>query len=168
MWLARLGIAFVIALFIALMLGGVVPAVFPQLAKLAAPVVCSSNEQMTVTSDTYYPQPGRTVTSNHWFCVREDGTQRSVDMVALLVCGAYVFLPMFILMIFKVKPVSSSPITTAVLGSPTSGLSAQNASVSENQRSFAERLSDLTQAHEAKLITDEEFEKKKREILNAL
>lgn len=163
---ARIIISFFVALFIALMVGAVVPAVFPDAAKLAAPLLCSGSEQMTVSSETFNPEPGRTVTSNSWFCVSEDGTQRALDILPLAVCVGYAFLPLFILMLIFIKPVAVTTTTEPALA--TSGASGQSAAVLESSGSLTARLEELTRARDAGLITEEEFEKKKAAMVNAL
>ena len=165
MWSGRIIISFFVALFIALMVGAVVPAVVPDAAKLAAPLLCSGSEQMTVTSETFYPEPGRTVTSNSWFCVSEDGTERALEILPLAVCVGYAFLPLFILMLIFIKPV---PVTTAAEPAVVaSGASGQPATPAESG-SLTARLEELTRARDAGLITNEEFEKKKAAMVNAL
>lgn len=164
MWFIRLAVA----LFIALMVGGVGPAIVPEAAKLAAPFVCTGNEQMTTTSDTYYPEPGRVVVSRNWFCTSESGTRRSVDFLALLVCGGYVFVPTFILMIIflkRVPPTISVPEFANVNTAPSS-IGKPGASTS--QSTLSDRLNELNQARTANLITEDEYEKKKKEMLNTL
>jgi hypothetical protein len=164
---ARIIISFFVALFIALMVGVVVPAVFPDAAKLATPLLCSSSEQMMVTSETFNPEPGRTITSNSWFCAAEDGTQRALDILPLLVCGFYAFIPAFILMLIFIKPVPATPTTSVAVGAGLSA-SGQGTSAPETSRSLDVRLAELTRARDAGLITEEEFQKKKQDMLSAL
>ena len=163
---ARITLSFFVALFLALMVGAVVPAVVPDVAKLAAPLLCSGSEQMVVTSETFYPEPGRTVTSNSWFCVSEDGTQRALEILPLAVCVGYAFLPLFILMFIFIKPVPVTTTTEPALGA--SGASGQPATASESSGSLTARLEELTRARDAGLITNEEYEKKKSAMVNAL
>ncbi|MBI5929032.1 MAG: SHOCT domain-containing protein [Chloroflexi bacterium] len=165
MWKSRIIISFCVALFLAFMFGAVVPAIFPNVAKIAAPVLCHDSEKMTVTSKTYNPEPGRTVTSREWFCVDQGGTVRSLGILPPVVCVALAFPPLFILMLIFIKPIMAATQTSAYAGSKAVH---QRSTPSQNSKSFAMRLEELRQARDAGLITEEEFETKKQAMLKAL
>jgi hypothetical protein len=69
-------------------------AAFPSINQIAKPVVCS-NGSMIQESRTYYPYPGKTVSSQTWYCVDEDGKRKlsmfPISMIAGTIYGLVLF-----------------------------------------------------------------------------
>jgi hypothetical protein len=159
--LTKLAFTVGIALFLALMVGGVGPAIVPQAAFLAAPVVCA-NGQMTTESQTYYPEPGRTVVSRTWFCIDDTGTLAQLPtLLPIAVCVGYAFVPAFFLILIFGRTSSE----TTMAGSP---VDAPNVSGTGTAGTLDARLAELGRARDAGLITEEEFDSKRKEILDSL
>ena len=159
--LAKWGIIAGIALFIALMVATVVPALFPDAAALAGPILCA-NGQMTNESQEYHPEPGKTVITRTFFCTDANGTHEMETLPTIGACMGIAFVPAFLVLALtmgrsKLERLSDLTPTPSVR---TSGRTPDS--------SFKERMVELVQARDAGLITEEEFEQKKKAMLDAL
>jgi len=149
-----------VALFAALMGAAVIPALFPQSAALAAPLLCAGGE-MTTESQTFYPEPGRTVIAHSFFCVEAGGARRELSsLLTVAACTGMGFLPAFLvlaLMMGRSKLEMLPDTATPLSRQPESA-----------DGSFNARLAELARARDAGLISPEEFEQKKKDMLNSL
>jgi hypothetical protein len=155
--LTKWGIIAGIALFCALMGAAVIPAVFPQAAILAEPLLCPGGV-MTTESETFYPEPGRTVISRYFFCTDEGGTRRELStLLTVGACTAMGFLPALLVVgIFMGRAKAEF-----IPGDTLPG-------VSQSEGTLADRMKELAAARDSGLITEEDFERKKQEMLDAL
>lgn len=138
-------------------------AAIPSLERIAAPVVCS-NGKLMLESETYNPVPGETTITRTWLCVdKASGKEEKVTFYVAWVAGVIDGLILFVLSVIalivnkKFGKSAVSPAYTATFP--------QRAPVPPQQsNSFQElgRLEKLKELYDANLITDEEYEKKKR------
>ena len=160
--MAKWGIIAGIALFAALMVATVIPALFPDSVAIAAPFLCSGG-QMSTESQTFYPEPGRTVIAHTFYCTDASGTRREVDtFAALAACTGMGFLPAFLVLALTMGRAKLERLSD-VTSTPSMGASGR-----ANDASLKERMVELVQARDAGLITEEEFEQKKKAMLDAL
>jgi len=159
--LAKWGIIAGIALFVALMAATVIPAVFPDAAGLAAPILCA-NGRMSNESQEYHPEPGKTVITRTFFCTDSSGTHEIETLPTIGACMGIAFVPAFLVLAVTMgrsKLERLSDLTPSPQPEKLAGI---------GDASFKERLAELAAARNAGLITEEEFERKKKAMLDAL
>lgn len=164
-------------------------ALFPSMNLISKPFVCP-NGRMDVVSQVYRPYPGKTVTTLTWYCT--DGrtgarTEISILPMALsagtiygLLLFAVVFVGMLLLANRRATGVSSR-IDMAGLNALVEQSKKLRGSLADDQER-AERLASRTEGasqalarlkelkdlRQADLISEAEYEKKRREILKDL
>ncbi|MCE9598011.1 MAG: hypothetical protein K8S54_08585 [Spirochaetia bacterium] len=100
-------VALVVCLFMGITVISVgLGAAFPSINRIAKPIVCSDGE-MTQESRIYNPYPGKTVTSQTWYCASADGTSKRqlsmfpISFIAGSVYGLILFALMFVRRLFR-------------------------------------------------------------------
>ena len=141
------------------------------LNQIARPIVCG-NQRMEIIQHKYSYRPGETTTSIEAYCVDDQTGQKVkrtglVQLVSGIIYGLMIFAVVglaLLLFAFKrrrlgteAKGASSEPVVLDI-ATPDSVPS----------QTIDEKLRKLKQLHEANLITDQDFEKKKSEILDNL
>ncbi len=149
----------IMALVGAAVIGAAIPALIPQTAFLAAPFICPGG-QMTTESQTYRPVPGTTVISRMFYCTDRSGTTRELPTFATVgVCMGYGYVVslagMWVFgrnLLNMVSDEDSDKSSYEVKGH-TSG-------------PMQKRLIELTRARNAGVITEKEFKRKKKKLLD--
>lgn len=164
LFVTKWGIIAGMALFCALMGAAVIPAVFPRAGLLARPLVCPGGE-MTTESQTFHPEPGRTVISRYFFCTDPNGARRQLPtLLTLGACTALGFAPALLALAVTLGRAKAEFVTQAAPIPMGNGRSAE----ATNGHALKKRLAELVEARNAGLITPEEFEEKKKAMLEAL
>lgn len=136
-------------------------AVCPSLYKVAGPIVCGKDQRLEVVQHRHSWRPGAVMWTATVYLVDEStGKKEDRTSVVKLAAGAVYGLGIFVLLLpllcRKTPPLAAarayriSPIPTAT---------------SAPARSAHEKLAELKKLHESNLITTEEYEQKKAEIL---
>ncbi len=164
-----------------------VGAIFPALNTIAGPFVCS-NGQMSVDSETYRPSPGTTVTTMDWMCVdNKTGEATPVNELSMfLINGVFYGLLLFAAIligrqIMAKRRASHVALTTRLRGQhlpsasltrPTSRPTTDSQPLPRSATSIdvpeAEELRKIMSLRDEGLITEEDYEQKKAEILRRL
>lgn len=155
-----------VAVWLAFMIATVGPVIVPGLATVTAPVTCPGGK-INVKIDVYNPAPGETDTTFTPLCTSAAGQTTEIPVVlSMLVIGAFALLPCWLLMMVipagafgflnQNRRYSSRPAQDWSAGSSGDGGRA------------AERLRELKQAFDGGLITQGEYDQKRREILKGM
>ncbi len=159
-----------------------VGAIFPALNTIAGPFICS-NGQMSVDSATYYPQPGTTVTTMDWMCVdNKTGEARPINELSMfLINGVFYGLILFAVIIVGRQVLAkrrASQVTTPAYEVNTfhphhsTYVSTSQAAPLRSATSIdvpeAEELRKIMSLRDEGLITEEDYEQKKAEILRRM
>lgn len=155
-----------------------VGALFPALNQIAGPFICS-NGQMRVDSQTYNGLPGQTVTTLDWQCVdKQTGEAQPVNEMSMFLINGLIYgFILFVVVVIGVrvaakrrpmliKPRSSDHVE-ATLGDFTTQ-ARQQPRVVPFDNPEADELRKLKNLREAGLITEQDYEQKKAEILSRL
>jgi hypothetical protein len=145
---------------------------FPGFNQIAAPFVCS-NQRLEVEQRTWSPLPGRTQFEITAYCVdNQNGKKQEVTTQVTAFIGTVFSIICYAIAIYglvgfyKSNKNPDQAMTNTVSKQPrakrTSSIKKKS---SEN---IDEKLIKLKQLHDTNLITDQEFEKKKAEILEGL
>jgi hypothetical protein len=142
---------------------------FRQTQAWTAPITCPGAAEVIPGVDVSHPLPERTDFNPHLTCVDEDGSSKQAsNFLMLTTCTAMAFVPALALTfmpgIFSRKPASTSPELNTV-GIPMRTLDPKEAPKPSGD--LARRLKELTEARDAGLLTEGEFETKKAEMLEA-
>jgi putative oligomerization/nucleic acid binding protein len=163
-------------------------ALFPQINRIATPFVCPNGE-LDWDEQTYRPSPGTTVTTINWICT--DATTGSKEVVEELkpnlIAGtiygliAFVFVMIF-LFIWRSRAASRQPsaqkpndlemgqlasLEAARRNRPTES-SFHLSKESGGETEIAKELRELKNLRDSELITEDDYQKKKAEILSRL
>lgn len=139
-------------------------AVWPSLYKVASPLVCRGGQRLEVAQHHYSWRPGTAMWTATIYVVDEStGKKKDRTDVVKLAAGAAYGLGIFVLLLPKLcrRTMPSASAQAHGIG-PT----AKAASVSD--RSAHEKLAELKKLRESDLITPEEYEQKKAEILKKM
>lgn len=141
--------------------------VCPSLYKVAAPIVCGPNQKLEVVQNRHSWRPGATMWTATIYRIdtetndKEDCTSR-VKLAAGAVYGVGIFVLFFLLGLTKgarsAAKRASSPPTGEQAATPASSPAG----------TIDERLAKLKELHDSKLITAEEYEQKKTELLKQI
>lgn len=163
-------------------------AAFPDLNRISGPFVCS-NGQMRVDSETYRPSPGTTVTTLAWMCVdKRTGEARPVNELSMfLINGVFYGLLLFAVILIGQQVLAKRQARLAATQTPLYGVNSfhprHSTSVSTNVSPYtasslhsaasvdvpeAEELRKIMRLRDDGLITEEDYEQKKAEILRRL
>jgi hypothetical protein len=152
--------------------GTAIGTIIPSINRISAPLVC--NGQMLVEVRHYSVRPGEQSTQNNIYCVDETtGEKRDISILAIvvscLIYSAIIFLLFITNMLWKRlrgNPVQEPPIGLAPPVSPQN--LAQPANIRYSGEDPAISLNKLKELREANLITEQEYETKKAEILSRM
>jgi hypothetical protein len=151
-----------------------VGAVFPPLNQIAQPFICS-NGQMRVDSQTYRPQPGTTVTTLDWQCVdKQTGKAQRINEMSMflingLIYGSILFAIIIIWRWAAAKRQSTfgrEPAADSIVAGLEHHRTAHVATSFDIPES--EELRKLMSLRDSGLITEQDYEQKKAEILSRL
>jgi hypothetical protein len=170
------GILAGISLFVGFVIISVaVGAVFPSMHKFTAPLICSG--EVKVESIQYSYKPGQVGWNNHIYCIDESGTQQEITFPAIGVTGLFYSAILFVILVFwarksSVVPENSGELATDVQPKKTGTFSNFRKKVGtrlkRKEGTRLERLAELKKMWEVKLITKEEYEKKKARIMDEM
>jgi hypothetical protein len=170
------GILAGISLFIGFVIISVaVGAVFPSMHKLTAPLICKGEVQ--VESIRYSYKPGQVGWDNHIYCIDEQGSEKEITFPAIGVTGLFYSAILFVILLVLGRRAVVSPETFGELaadikpGKAAAFPSARRkvgTRLERKEGTRLERLAELKQMWEAKLITREEYEKKKARIMDEI
>lgn len=137
------------------------------LYKVAAPIVCSSNQRLEVVQNRYSWRPGAAMWTATIYRVDPE-TNRKEDCTGLvkLVSGVIYGLGLFVLCLLMIWRNAARPVAERAYSAPA----AERASTqgSAPARTIDERLVKLKQLLDSNLITAEEYGRKKAEILKEI
>lgn len=153
-----------VALFVALMVGALVPLAVTDIYRLTDPVVCPEDDLQAVPRKEHFSDRHGTGFTLHVECVDENGKAgEEVTGLAFVTIAGSVFVPLFVLMFFwMLIPRKSSPVEPDIaLHMPS-----QERPPSGGRSDLTGKLEELAKARDAGLITDEEYEQKKQELLD--
>lgn len=145
-------------------------AALPFINRVAAPFSCPGKD-LQLSTETYSYRPGDTTTTSTWLCVdKATGAQTDVSFQTVAIAGVIYSVVLFVIwtirsLFVKPSPASSIPRPAQISGRAVSASSAHKANVSD---SALGKLSELKQLYEANLITEQEYQQKKAEILEKL
>ena len=156
----------IMALVGAAVIGAAIPALVPKTAFLAAPFVCPGG-QMTTRSETVRPAPGTTIISRLEYCTDRSDTTRELDPFAVVgVCMSYGFVASLAgIWVFGRRMLDWVDDGTEGHSKPTPQKPPQKP-VSAKRANLEQRLAELARTRDAGLITDEEFKRKRKEMLD--
>ncbi len=142
-----------------------VGAIFPSLHKLTAPLICRG--AVEVESIKYSYRPGQVGWSNHIYCDKQSGERKEITFPAIGVTGVIASGIVFITLALWMKNSLFLPENFGVLAND---LKQKNNSSAKKKKegSALERLSELKKMYGENLITKDEYEKKKAEIMKEL
>jgi hypothetical protein len=145
--------------------------IFTPLNQIAGPVVCGS-QQLQIVQRTYSYRPGQTNWDIMAYCVDPAAeTKRDVTGAVQLVSGGIYGLILFVLLFAWLARLV---LTTKDTGKPTRQSKARpqtnvvRTRNDESSESIEARLKELKELRDADLITDQDFEDKKAELLREL
>jgi hypothetical protein len=156
----KLLVSGLVALFLALMFGALVPLIVPGIYNLTDPVVCPGDDMQAVVRKEHFSDRHGTGFTLHVDCVREDGRvveEASIGLAFVVIAGV-VFVPVFLLtFIWMLIPgKSTSEIQSSPYMTPSSS----------GRTDLSGKLEELAEARNAGLITDAEYDRKKQALLD--
>lgn len=157
----KLIIADGIALFLALMFAALVPLAVTDIYSMTDPVICPEDDLQAVPRKEHFSDRHGTGFTLHVECVDENGkvVKSNVEGLAFLTLAGAAFVPLSVLFsLWMLIPGKSSPDQISILQ-----MSSQESTPSSG---LAGKLHELDEARKAGLITDEEFDQKKQELLD--
>jgi hypothetical protein len=143
-------------------------AAFPVINTVAAPFVCSGKE-LRNNQQSYSYQPGEVTTTITWYCVdtktgaKEDVTLQT-NLAAGVIYGLITFAIFIVWWLLANRP-GQNPARSATIDIPPVAVSSRPNTPSEGA---LKRLTELKEMRDSDLITQDEYEKKKAEILESL
>jgi hypothetical protein len=170
---ASLGCTFIILLGVSLFTGIILCAVaggaiFPPAIRIGAPLVC--NEELALESREYTPEDGGVGIERTFYCqsaetgVKEDITIRLI-LTSGLIYSAIIFFVLLVMVVISRLRSSGRPTTA-----PTPATVAVPAATPANpgEAETAARLRHLQELRDSGLLTEQEYETKRAEILAKL
>ena len=141
--------------------------VYNPLYKVASPIVCGANEQLEVVQNSYAWRPGETMVTARISCVDpENNNKKDRTGLAKLVSGAIYGLGIFVLCLPLIWRKATRPVAEQTTGAPAPEQAATQGD--DPARTIDEKLAKLKQLLDSNLITAEEYEQKKAEILEEI
>jgi hypothetical protein len=141
---------------------------FPQINQIAKPIVCGS-DVMEVKQHVYHYRPGETSWTINAYCVDSTtGVKKDVTGLVQLVAGMiYSVIPLITLIILSIIFRDKGDKTqNEYVSSP--GLGSVQPYEHTESNGMKEKLEKLKQLRESNLITEEDYQKKKDEILSRM
>jgi hypothetical protein len=167
--LRSLAFAFFCSQFVGIIIFSIgLGAAVPVLHRIAAPLVCSDGK-MVSESEYYSYRPGESMTTLAWLCVNDKtGEKQDITFKAALVAGALygvIFFVLYILIMLLKKPgrVDAREAIASVSHPIEKFLDG-----SSDPSQIRQKLETLRELREAGLITEQEYEIKKVEVLREL
>jgi hypothetical protein len=168
----KLDKSIVIILFVVSMFAGIIiislgiGAAFPVINRVAGPFVCSTGKMM-LESEKYSGLPGQSTTTIKWLCVdNKTDAQQDINFKVILVAGTIYGLILFALIITRWlvvnRPGADQPATPI---SPLKSGFSRNVPIPETKH---QKLQEIKELHDSGLISDQDYEKKKSEILEEI
>lgn len=145
---------------------------FTPLMSIGGPLVCGSGE-FGIDSQTYSYKPGQVGVTRGPYCLdQQTGEKKDVTfaliVVDTLIYGAVTFLLLAIAgRRLKSSDAGASP-TASWLGTQTGESTSAQAKKKKVSASALEKLSELKEMRDANLISEQEYEQKKADILDKL
>ncbi len=160
-----------ITLFFAVLLAALVPLIFPDVMRFAGSLLCAGNEQAVVERNDFSDRHGTgfTLTVD---CIGTAGQRRTLDTFAVILVEIGLFVPPALLLgllgmawLWRIVrppqlepgPAASPPITL------TASMSTRQPATSG---ALADKLRQLEEAYHAGLITADEYNRERQEILD--
>ena len=178
-----IGILLILVAVAALMLVVVLPAVMdvkdvPTLNNALQRVLCQSGETLSTERHVGPSYDGGTSYSATYYCTNNDEVERDVTGAATLM-GMVIFVIPFLIGLFMIIGSSfgmAGRAVTTTIGSATSTILTmsadnkrkQSVSMGGEKDSISDRLRDLKSAYDQGLITEAEYELKRKEILRQM
>lgn len=166
-------------------------AIFPSMNRIAKPFVCPAGK-MEVEEQVYNPYPGNTITTLTWYCVdATSGTKTELGVFPMSIYAGliYGFGLFIVVLIGMLVAANRSASNSATVGYGARGLTALQRQEQENIRdalysshkNFGEardntkvaetslaRMKELKELRTSGMITEEEYQEKRTEILKRL
>lgn len=141
-----------------------VGAIFPSLHKLTAPLLCRGDVQVETTQYSY--KPGQVGWEHHIYCDSDNG-RKEITFPAIGVTGLVASLVIFILLVFWMRKSVTLP---ANFGELATDLQRGKGAASSGKKagSVMERLSELKELRDKNLISGDEYQRKRSEIMDEL
>jgi len=157
----------IMALIGSAVIGAAIPALVPQTAFLVTPLVCPGG-QMTTDSVTVRPVPGTTIVSRMFYCTDRSGTTRELPPITIIgVCSGFGYVAsLAAIWLFGRRMLDWVDDGTGGHSNATPQKPPQKP-VSVKRANLEQRLAELARTRDAGLITDEEFKRKRKEMLDS-
>lgn len=137
------------------------------LYKVATPVICRDGQYLEVEQQRHSWRPGAVMwTATVHRVDPETGKKEDITTLAKLVSGAIYGLGIFVLLLPKICRKAPPPAAAQTPGAP--GGQPAAATGSPPARAIDEKLAELKKLRESDLITAEDYEQKKAEILRGI
>lgn len=164
---------FIWCIFMGVTVGSIgLGAAFPSLNLIAKPFVCPTGD-MQLSTQSYQPTPVENVTTISWYCVdSKTGTQTELGVFPMsLYAGALYGLLLFVV-VFAFMLISAGRRTSTsddFTRAGSAGISMPYIDkTAERTTRLEKRLVELKKLRDSNLISDDEFKKKRTEILEDL
>lgn len=164
-------IRFLVALWAAFMVATVGPALFADMLTLTAPVTCPGGH-ITVQVDVYHPRPGETDITNTPSCIAANGASTEIPvLLAMATIWGGTFVPIMLIMLalpsgaFAWLDQNNRRYSSQRSQDWASGAGSSGGSVGGHA---AERLRELRETYDSGLITQGEYDQKRKEILKEM
>ena len=167
-FISTAAILFGVSLFCGIVIIGIgFGAAFPIISRIAAPITCPGRD-LQLSTDTSSYAPGETTTLITWTCVDpQTGAKLDVSTSTTLVSGVIYSLLLFLVLMLRIvlnrsgQPVEAGPEPA---GSRTPVSTSESQAVEANWN----KLEELKRMHDANLISDQEYQQKKIDLLRNL
>ena len=152
----------IVAVWLSFMVATVGPALFGDMLLWTAPFTCAGGS-VNVRTDVYYPRPGETDMTRTLLCTAADGSTSEVSTFGGMgVIWGYAFLPSLLIMFLIPSGGFGFLNQSRRYGGKDKDWAAEFAGPSHET---LDRLGELNKAYEQKLITREEYDQKRKEVL---
>ena len=140
-------------------------AAVPVIHRIAAPLVCSDGKMVT-ESEYYSYQPGESTTTLAWFCVNDKtGEKQDISFKTALVAGALYGVIFFALYIVTMLLNNRRGVEPHGAGAATPLAVEMFPEAQSGSLQIRQKLETLRELRNSNLITEQEYEVKKSEIL---
>ncbi len=138
-------------------------AVFPSLNLVAKPLICPAGK-MDLEKQVYNPYPGKVVTTITWYCTKEGSDTRTELGIFPMALYAGTF---YGILLFVVVVIGMSLSASRTPRQPQYDL-ADTSSLLQSSEDILARMKELKNLRAANLISEAEYEEKRKEILKSL
>ncbi len=170
-----IGIILIIISFAIMSVFIIIPAIVPSLD--AVPPIrdafqtmfCAQNEKINASYYTF-SRPGETSRSVTFACVNSEGQERDISGQPILI-GIVGYLILFLIglvMTIVGGRRSRAPVTVSSGFTSTGDIQGYSSNHQGSATSLTDRLQELKSAHDAGLITQDEYEIKRKELINEI